>query len=125
MNKKIKVILFFASILVYFLLVNFIAFYSFNSFSQNTLKNNKNSQGSTIDFGVGNNADVSVHRERWYGTIDGIYSGNNNLDMLTFLGFLNIPINVNGFPLFWVHIAVVLIYLLLGFFILKGGSSYY
>ena len=124
MNKKIKIILFFASILVYFLLINFIAFYNFNSFPQ-SIPHNKNSRGSEINFGVGNNADVSVHRERWYGTIDGIYSGNNNLDMLTFLGFLNIPINVNGFPLFWVHIAVVLIYLLLGFFILKGGSSYY
>ena len=68
--------------------------------------------------GVSESVDVTVRRNRWYGTIiENKFSNGKNLDNLYVFTKLKIPLNVNGQSLISWHIVAISTALIIGFIV--------
>jgi len=65
--------------------------------------------GAMVEIGVGDQVDVQVVRNRWYGTIVESHTQNGIMSELYLLDLVGIPMNVGEFELFYVHLSILLI----------------
>lgn len=115
-NKSIILLISVGIILIYILLISFITEPVTNMIGQTQLKG-----GGMLEIGVGNKVDVSIQRNRWYGT----YMGTGSTESLYLFNILKIPTKINGtdyMPLHIILISVLIIINLLAFILeMKGG----
>jgi len=94
-----KLALMFGLLLVYLLLVNFIA--ARMSYSNGSTDGEDSySSGGMVKLGVSDSVSVSVVRERFYGVYH-ISNGNNNLFLFW---LIKVPVEIKGFSFFWIHL---------------------
>lgn len=111
-------------ILAYLLIINITAniLSDGNSGSSKTL--NKNNYGDVV-LGVSDSIDVSVLRNRWYGTILEQSGTNTKLSKLYLFGFITLPINVNGSNLVWIHILFLMMVIGITYYSTNKMKKYY
>ncbi len=94
-----KLALMIGLVVVYILVINFIAA-GIGSSNTSVLGEDSVSSGETIKLGVSDSVSVSVVRERFYGVYH-ISNGNNNLFLLW---LIKVPVEIKGFSFFWIHL---------------------
>jgi len=75
--------------------------------------------------GVSDNVDVSVVKNRWYGTILENSGRTTKLSKLYLMGFIPLPLNVNGGNLVWIHIIFAMCLIAGIYFGMKRMKRYY
>jgi len=100
-GKKLALII--GLLVVYILVINFIAA-GLGSSVNSVSGEDSNSNGSMIKLGVSDSVSVSVVRERFYGVYH-ISNGNNNLFLFW---LIKVPVEIKGFSFFWIHLIFVL-----------------
>ena len=119
MNKKLLVILYVASLILYVIAIGFISKISITSSAINeTYKLEENK----IQFGQ--SASVGVERHRWYGTIIESVSEQSSFSKLYLFNLISLPIKKNntGFVI-WHLVFLFLVTDILIFILLKGGKN--
>ena len=94
-----KLALMIGLLVVYILVINFIAA-GIGSSNTSVLGEDSVSSGETIKLGVSDSVSVSVVRERFYGVYH-ISNGNNNLFLFW---LIKVPVEIKGFSFFWIHL---------------------
>ncbi len=105
-------------IFVYVVFINFIA----NSLIGSTATTGyvqESNGGGDVRLGIGDKVDVTVTRNRWYGTIVENSGEKTRLATLYFLNFIALPLNVNGTSFFLVHLIFLVLVVISSFFISK------
>ena len=99
MKRLSLVILFFLIFILYILILNVVSTIIFKS--GHTITNKKVINESVVGerIVIGERVAVEVISKRWYGYVQKTITESGNLDILFFLWFLKIPLNVNRISL--------------------------
>jgi len=97
-----KLALMIGLVVVYIIVINFIAV-GIGSSSNSIFSEDSVSSGGTIKLGVSDSISVSVVRERFYGVYH-ISEGDNYLYLFW---LIKVPVEIKGFSFFWIHLIFV------------------
>jgi len=110
-NNFVKFLLYTILIILYIPIINQVASFQINNhnINEDTIQDNQNS-GADVNLNFKDIVEVSVKRNRWYGTIDEFHTKDSLISKIKLFKFINLPLIIFKTNYIYFHITILIIY---------------